>query len=128
MDTIKEMIVKKIKQQSHGTLQHGDLSDENVRKELVKYVEAVCLELPGENNPDKNPEGADFAAIMFRANQDIHDAAVNKVVEKIMDERDDLVDFKGLRQKIVEALTKEWQDLYDAVSYKDLVHKNENGR
>ena len=38
MGTIREMIVEKIKQQSHGTLLQEDLSDENVRKELEKYL------------------------------------------------------------------------------------------
>ena len=37
-------------------------------------------------------------------------------------ERDDLVDYPNLRQKIVEAITttESWRELYDAVSYKDL--------
>lgn len=115
------MIVEKIKQQSHGTLQAEDLSDENVRKEIVKYVKEVCFTLPGENDSKKNPEGAEFAAIMFRTDHDLHDAAVNKIVEMIMEESNDLDDYKCLRQKLVKAITKSWRDLYDAVSYKDLI-------
>ena len=110
-DTIKAMIVKKIWQQSCGTLQQEDLSDENVRKELEKYIRKVCYSLPGEDDPDKNPEGAEFAAIMFRTHKDLHAATVNKIVGMIMEERDDLVDFKHLRKKIVEAMTRDWHDL-----------------
>ena len=120
MATIKEMIVERIRQQKHGTLQQEDLSDENVRKELEKYLRVVCFALPGEDDPDKNPEGAEFKRIMFRAHQDLHDSAVNKILEMIMEQRDDLTNYKGLRQKLVEALTKSWHELYDAVSYKGL--------
>ena len=128
MATIKEMIIEKIRQQSHGTLQQEDLTDDNVRKELEKYLHVLCLTLPGENDPDQNPEGADFAAIMFRTHQDLHDAAVNKIVEMIMDERDNLTDYKSLRQKIEKAITKNLRDLYDGVSYKDLTLKSADGR
>ena len=121
MGTIREMIVEKIKQQSHGTLRAEDLSDENVRKEIVKYVKKVCFGLPGENDSDKNPEGVEFAEIMFRADHDLHNAAVNKIVEMIMEESNDLDDYKCLRQKLVKAIAKSWRDLYDAVSYKDLI-------
>lgn len=122
------MIIEKIRQQSHGTFQQEDVSDENVRKELEKYLHVVCLTLPGENDPDKNPEGADFAAIMFRTHQDLHDAAVNRIIEMIMDERNDLTDYKPLRQKIETAITKKCRDLYDGVSYKDLAIKTTDGR
>ena len=121
MATIKEMIVEKIKQQNHSTLQPEDLNDDNVRNELVKYVRAVCSALPGENDSNKNPEGAEFAEIMFRADHDLHNAAVNKIVEMIMEESNDLDDYKCLRQKLVKAIAKSWRDLYDAVSYKDLI-------
>ena len=128
MPTIKKMIIEKIRQQSHGTFQQEDVSDENVRKNLEKYLHVVCLNLPGENDPDKNPEGANFAAIMFRAHQDLHDAAVNKIVEMVMDERNDLTDYIPLRQKIEKALKKNWRDLYDGVSYKDLALQSADGR
>ena len=128
MATIKEMIIEKIRQQCHGTLQQEDLRDENVRKELEKYLHVVCLTLPGENDPDKNPEGANFAAIMFRTYQDLHDAAVNKIIEMIMDERNDLIDYKPLRQKIEKAIAKNCRDLYDGVSYKDMTMKATDGR
>ena len=128
MATIKEMIIAKIRQQSHGTLQQEDLNDENIRKELKKYLHVVCLALPGENDPDNNPEGAEFASIMFRTDHDLHDATENKIIEMIMEERDDLADYKRLRQKIAEAITRNWRDLCDAVSYKDMVPQNTDGR
>lgn len=121
MATIKEMIIEKIRQQSHGTFQKEDISDENVRKEVAKYLHVVCLTLPGEDDPDNNPEGAEFKRIMFSTHKDLHDAAKNKIIEMIMEECDDLADYKRIRQKLVEAITKSWRDLYDSVSYKDLV-------
>ena len=122
MATIKTMILEKIREQSHGTLRQEDLNDENVRKELEKYLHVVCLALPGENNPDENPEGAVFAKIMFRTHKDLHEATINKIAEMIMDESDDLgvQEYKPLRQKIVEAVKRDWRELYDAISYKDL--------
>lgn len=120
MATIKSMMLKKIREQSHGTLQPEDLTDENVRKELEPFIRNVCYSLPGENDPDKNPEGAVFAAIMFATHKDLYDATVNKIVEMIMD--DDLCaeEYKPLRQKIVEAVKRDWRELNGAVSYKDM--------
>ena len=87
-----------------------------------KYLHVASLTFPGENNRDKNPAGVEFADIMFGADKDLHNAAERKIIEKIMEERDDLVDYPNLRQKIVEAITttESWRELYDAVSYKDL--------
>ena len=119
METIKALIVEKIRKQSHGTLRPDDLNDENVRKELETFLRKVCYSLPGENDPDKNPEGAVFAAIMFSTHKDLHDAAVNKIVEMIMDENDDLgaEKYKPLRQKIVEAVKIDWCKFSDAIPY-----------
>ena len=129
MATIKTMIVEKIQQQRHGILQQEDLTDDEVRKELERYFHVICLTLPGENDPNNNPVGAEFANIMFSAENgegnDLHEKAINKLISKVMDERDDLSDkkYKHLRQKIVEviATTKNSHDLYDGISYKDLV-------
>ena len=128
METIKSLIVKKIRPQSHGTFQQEDQNDENVRKELEQYLHVICLMLPGENDSDKNPVGVEFAQIMFDAEKgegnDLHKKAVNELVRKIMDERDDLSSEKyiHLRQKIVEAITttESWRDLYDGNSYEDI--------
>ena len=120
METIKSLIVEKIRKQSHGTLRPDDLDDENVRKELETLLRKVCYSLPGENDPDKNPEGAVFAAIMFNTHKDLHDAAVNKIVEMIMDDDLSAEEYKPLRQKIVVAVKRDWRELYGAVSYKDM--------
>ena len=117
---IKALIVEKIQQQRQLTTPQETVSEEDIRKVVGKYLHVVCLTFPGENNRDKNPAGVEFADIMFSADKDLHDAAERKIVEKIMEERDDLVDYPNLRQKIVEAITttESWCDLYDAVSYK----------
>ena len=73
MATIKAMILEKIREQSHGTLRQEDLNDENVRKELEKYLHVVCLALPGENNPDENPEGADLPNDVVREQHPAYD-------------------------------------------------------
>ena len=119
---IKALIVEKIQQQRQLTTPQETVSEEDIRKVVGKYLHVVCLTFPGENNRDKNPAGVEFADIMFSADKDLHDAAERKIVEKIMEERDDLVDYPNLRQKIVEAITttESWRELYDAVSYKDL--------
>ena len=129
MATIKSMILKKIRSQSHGTFHQEGPNDENVRKELEQYLHVICLTLPGENDSTKNPVGVEFAQIMFDAEKgegnDLHEKAVNELVRKIIDERDDLSSEKymHLRQKIVEVITttESWRDLYDGNSYKDLI-------
>ena len=119
---IKALIVEKIQRQRQLTSPQEAVSEEDIRKEVGEYLRVVCLTFPGENNRDKNPAGVEFADIMFSADKDLHDAAERKIVEKIMEERDDLVDYPNLRQKIVEAITttESWRALYDAVSYKTL--------
>ena len=119
---IKALIVEKIQQQRQLTSPQEVVSEEEIRKVVGKYLHVVCLTFPGENNRDKNPAGVEFADIMFSADRDLHDAAERKIVEKIMEERDDLADYPNLRQKIVDAITttESWRDLYDAVSYKTL--------
>ena len=119
---IKALIVEKIQQQRQLTSPQEVVSEEDIRKVVEKYLHEMCLTFPGENNRDKNPAGVEFADIMFSADKDLHDAAERKIVEKIMEERDDLVDHPNLRQKIVDAITttESWRDLYDAVSYKTL--------
>ena len=121
-DTIKALIVEKIQQQRQLTTPQETVSEEDIRKMVGKYLHVACLTFPGENNRDKNPAGVEFADIMFGADKDLHNAAERKIIEKIMEERDDLVDYPNLRQKIVEAITttESWRELYDAVSYKDL--------
>ena len=121
-DTIKTLIIEKIRQQRQLISPQEAVSEEDIRKMVGKYLHVVCLTFPGENNRDKNPAGVEFADIMFGADKDLHNAAERKIIEKIMEERDDLVDYPNLRQKIVEAITttESWRELYDAVSYKDL--------
>ena len=134
-DTIKAMIIEKIRQQRLSASQQATMSDEDVREELGKYLHAVCLQFPDENDRDTNPAGVEFSEVMFLAEsvshsesekvegKDIHEKGVNKLIAKVMDESDDLMDYPHLRQKIVDAITtsKSWRDLYDAVSYKDLI-------
>lgn len=121
-DTIKALIAEKIQRQRQLISPQEAVGEEDIRKMVGKYLHVVCLTFPGENNRDKNPAGVEFADIMFGADKDLHNAAERKIIEKIMEERDDLVDYPNLRQKIVEAITttESWRELYDAVSCKDL--------
>lgn len=81
-----------------------------MRETLKTYLNNICSSLPGENDSSRNPEGVEFAAIMLNSDDyhgeivegnDLHEKAVNKLIMKIMEERDDLVDYKHLRQKLV---------------------------
>lgn len=119
-DTIKTLIIEKIRQQRQFTSPREAVSEEDIRAEVEKYLREVCFNLPGENDPENNKEGVEFAKIMFCTQQDLHAVAVNKIVEMIMEERNDLVDYPHLRKKIGDAMTRNFRDLYDGVSYKTL--------
>ena len=58
--------------------------------------------------PNETDEGQEFAEVMFSFQSEWHAKAVNALIEKAMDERDDLGGEKygHLRQKIVDTITK----------------------
>ena len=110
MATIKAIVAGKLQREGLPT-------DEEVRESIKQYLKGICATLPGENNSDKNPLGAEFAKLMFPTmfpaedngsqnvkGNDLHAQAVNKLIEKIMDEKDDLSDCPCLRQKLMDTL------------------------
>ena len=110
-DTIKALIVEKIRQQRQFTSPREAVSEEDIRAEVEKYLRVVCFNLPGENDPENNKEGAEFAKIMFCAHQDLHAAALSKIIEMIIDDKNNLADYPCLRKKIKDAITRKWSDL-----------------
>ena len=112
MATIKAMVAEKLRKD-------GGPTDDEVRKAVKQYLKCICAILPGENNSDKNPIGAEFAKLMLPTmfpvkeirsenvkGDDLHEQAVNKLIEKIMDDRDDLSDCPCLRQELVGAMKR----------------------
>ena len=89
---IRTMVEEKLKQKGWG------VSDENVREIIRKLLNRICELLPN----DKSQISEEFASIMF------NNIGQNKVVEilvgKAIDERDDLLGYKCLRQKIEKAI------------------------
>lgn len=96
MATIKSMIAEML----HKSNRSAD--DDTVRGKVSQYLREICQLLPNETG-----EGKEFANIMFRFQNEWHAKAVNELIEKAMDERDDLGGEKygHLRRKIVEVIT-----------------------
>ena len=97
MATIKSMIAEML----HKSNRSAD--DDTVRGKVSQYLKEICQLLPNETR-----EGQEFANVMFSFQSEWHTKAVNALIEKAMDERDDLGDEKygRLRQRIVDAITK----------------------
>ena len=95
MATIKEMIVEKLRQQKRDT------ADYIVSGKIKQYLKEICLRLP-----DETPAGQEFVKIINSIQDEWHDKAVNTLVEKAMNVRDDLKgdDYRSLRQKLVAAI------------------------
>ena len=102
MATIKAMIAEML----HKSNRSSD--DDTVRGKVSQQLKEICQLLPNETR-----EGQEFANVMFSFQSEWHTKAVNALLEKAMDERDDLGDEKygHLRQKIVEVITKALQTL-----------------
>jgi len=90
--TIKAMIVEKLRQQKHDT------ADYVVSGKIKQYLKRICLAFPNET-----PAGQEFANVMFKIQDERHDKAVNMLVEKAMNERDDLGGnaYESIRQILV---------------------------
>lgn len=116
MATIKAMIVDDLQKKNQSVnLPQGisNINDAKVREALGVLLRKVCFLLPGDNDSDNNPIGVEFAKIMLSTESkfctenvegnDLHAKAINKLIMKIMDERDDLRGeaYKNLRQMLV---------------------------
>ena len=86
------MVAEKLMQKGWG------VSDENVREIIRKLLNRVCELLP----MDKSQISEEFASIMF--NNIGEGKVVEILVEKAMNERDDLSGYKCIRQKLEEAI------------------------
>lgn len=103
MPTIKALIVERRRQK--GRSDDGD----SVKEQVGQYLKDACKFLPNETL-----EGCEFASLMAEF-VDCHkvmcdDSAFNntikKLTEKVMDERDDLSAYKGLRKKLIEEVCR----------------------
>lgn len=91
MATIRAMVEEKQQQGGHST--DAEIVKEKIRRQLAE----VCNLLPNET-----PVGLEFASITSKLlDHRIHDDAVWTLVEKAMNERDDLCDYPHLRQELV---------------------------
>ena len=91
MATISAMVAEK--QQQGGLSTDAEIIKEKIRRHLAE----VCKLLP-----DDTPVGREFANVMFKLQDHRkHEDAVKILVEKAMNERDDLCDYPLLRQKLV---------------------------
>ena len=111
MATIKSIVVEKLQQRG------SPHNDDDVRKWLLPIVEKTCCLLPGENCAETNPVGFEFSRVMFLVDspfrneseeiiegRDLYEKALNKLIAKILEERDDLCDYPNLRKEIVDAI------------------------
>ena len=91
MATIRAMVAEKQRQSGHST--EEEIIKEKVRRHLVE----VCELLPNET-----PEGQEFASVMAELHElrEFKDA-IDALVAKAMNERDDLQDYSFLRQELV---------------------------
>ncbi len=85
------MVAEKQRQGGHGT------DAETIKGKILQHLVEVCKLLP-----DGTPIGREFANVMLelQGNPNNEDA-VKALVEKAMDERDDLCDYSLLRQELV---------------------------
>ena len=90
--SIRTMVAEKLKQKGWG------VSDENVREIIRKLLNRICELLP----KDKAQISEEFASIMF--NNVGEDSVVEILVEKAMKERDDLLGYKCIREKLEKAI------------------------
>ena len=91
MATIRAIVAEKQQQRGHS-------ADESTIKEKVRrHLVEVCKLLP-----DDTPVGREFANVMFDLQDRLsHEEAVKTLIEKAMNERDDLQDYPFLRQELV---------------------------
>jgi hypothetical protein len=102
MPTVKSMVMDKLQKSGRTT------DDECVRGVIKQQLAKVCVLLPCDDCKSPPPESKEFVEVMFQCNgSNRHDCAVNALVERAMDERDDLANFKALREKLVSTITSE---------------------
>ena len=94
MATIRSMVAEKQQQGGYST------DVEIIKEKIRRYLVEACELLPNET-----PEGQEFASVMA----ELHElrefkAAIDALVAKAMNERDDLCDYPHLRQKLVDEI------------------------
>ena len=94
MATIRAMVAEKQQQGGHST------DVEIIKEKIRRHLAEVCKLLP-----DDTSVGREFANVMFELQDCLkHEDAVKRLVEKAMNERDDLCDYPLLRQKLVDEI------------------------
>ena len=95
MLTIKAMIVEKLRQKGRS------VDDCIVRGKVKQFLNEIC-----ELLPDETPVGQEFARSISDFEGEWHAKAVKALIEKAMDEHDDLggKENEHLRQKLVTAI------------------------
>ena len=94
MATIRAMVAEKQQQGGHST------DTETITGKIRQHLAEVCKLLP-----DETPIGREFAKVMFELKDHRnYEDAVKTLVEKAMNERDDLRDYPLLRQKLVDEI------------------------
>ncbi len=102
MPTVKSMVTDMLFKSGRST------EEECVRGVIKQLLAKVCVLLPSDNCEEPPPESQEFVKVMFQCNgTNRHEDAVNALVERAMDERDDLANFIVLREKLVSAITSE---------------------
>ena len=85
------MVAEKQQQSGHST------DAETIKGKIRQHLVEACKLLP-----DETPVGRDFAKVMFELQDHRnYEDAVKTLVEKAMNERDDLQDYPHLRQELV---------------------------
>lgn len=91
---IKAMVSEKLKQKGWG------VSDENVREIIKKFLYKICELLP----QGKSEISEEFSKVMFNSTETGKEVEV--LVEKAMNERDDLLGYLCIRQELENAINK----------------------
>ena len=94
-ETIKMMVEEKLVQKGWG------ISDTNVRDILKKILNRICDQLPQGNSKIS----AEFVKVMFNSSTGT-DKVIDVLIEKVVNERDDLVDYVSIRQEPENAINK----------------------
>ena len=91
MATIRSMVAEKQQQGGHST--DVEIIKEKIRRHLVEACKLL---------PNGTPEGLEFASVMAELHElrEFKDA-IDALVAKAMNERDDLQDYPFLRQELV---------------------------